>query len=355
MKKIYLLATTILLAVTASAQTRMSLGGIILNGEQGEIYTVSNKLIGVYVPPHYRNVIFAKDKNQSTSKSAPTDAQVQNNKIYDNAENFDQSNWVKILFPTGYDASQFEGEELTNITGRFNIASAPAGPVGLYVMADEANSPQITGSTVSFTPNTYCTANFVEQETYFLVKPKNLEYATVRWAIYAGEGKFIVPKHDGSQNGYNLSGSFPVDMIMWEEQDEGNTITADDIFRPGYSYEFSALIEFTKGSNMGLNIDPGFDGDINYAPRKAPQKILDEGFEFGNEGSLPEGYHAKVFPLRLSQVIVTGVEQNVGERAVQSVRYFDLQGRSSDTPHNGVNIVVTTYTDGTTSSTKLIK
>ena len=354
MKKFYtFFLTTILLALSASAQnaTRMSLGGIILNGEEGEFYTISNKLIGVYVPPRFTNVIYAKDKNTSTSPSRPSDAQLANNKIYDVPETFDQSNWVKVLFPVGYDASAFEGKELTNITGRFNIASAPGGPVGLYVAVDENNPPQDTGSPVSFTPNIYNTANFVEQPTWFLVKPKNLEYCTVRWAIYAGENLFIVPKHTDAHNQYSLPGSFKVDMTMWEQQTDDNSITADNVFTVNHSYEFAALVEFSKGSNVGLNIDPGFDGDINYAPRRAPARV--EGFEFGDPGSLPEGYHCTVFPLRLIDEVITGVEQTVGERSVESVRY-SLQGRLSATPHAGMNIVVTTYSDGSTTTRKTI-
>lgn len=304
-------------------------------------------------PPRFTNVIYAKDKNTSTSPSRPSDAQLANNKIYDVPETFDQSNWVKVLFPVGYDASEFEGKELTNITGRFNIASAPAGPVGLYVLVETTNLPQTTDSPVSFTPNIYNTANFVEQPTWFLVKPKNLEYCTVRWAIYAGENQFIVPKHTDAHNQYSLPGSFKVDMTMWEQQTDDNSITADNVFTVNHSYEFAALVEFSKGSNVGLNIDPGFDGDINYAPRRAPARV--EGFEFGDPGSLPEGYHCTVFPLRLIDEVITGVEQTVGERSVESVRYSDLQGRLSATPHAGMNIVVTTYSDGSTTTRKMVK
>ncbi len=67
-------------------------------------------------------------------------------------------------------------------------------------------------------------------------------------------------------------------------------------------------------------------------------------------------YTVIVYPLRLDHPeIVTGVEQNVGERVVQSVRYCNLQGHVSATPFDGMNIVVTTYSDGTTTATKVIQ
>lgn len=356
MKKFYLSILTILLALSASAQDNRptwTLRGIIENGERDSYYTVKDSLIGVYVPPRFTNVIYAKDKNRSANRSKPSEIQTTYNNIYDLPSTFDQSNWVKILFPVGYNASAFEGKELTNITGDFHIASAPAGPVGLYVNIDIENVPQVTGNPVSFRPNIYNTANFVEQPEWFLVKPKNLEYCTVRWAIYAGDNQFIVPKHTDAHNQYSLPGSFTVDMTMWEEQTDDNSITANDIFTTYHSYEFAALVEFSMGNNVGLNIDPGFDGDINYAPRRAPARV--EGFEFGDPGSLPEGYHCTVFPLRLIDEVITGVEQTVGERSVESVRYSDLQGRLSATPHPGMNIVVTTYSDGSTTTQKMVK
>ena len=43
------------------------------------------------------------------------------------------------------------------------------------------------------------------------------------------------------------------------------------------------------------------------------------------------------------------------DKAVAGMRYVNLQGMTSDVPFDGVNIVVTTYTDGTTSTAKVMK
>ena len=50
-------------------------------------------------------------------------------------------------------------------------------------------------------------------------------------------------------------------------------------------------------------------------------------------------------------LLPTGVE-DVALGQVKHVRYVNLAGMESETPFSGVNIVVTTYTDGTTSTTK---
>lgn len=55
------------------------------------------------------------------------------------------------------------------------------------------------------------------------------------------------------------------------------------------------------------------------------------------------------------QTISTGVEDVDAEKTVAGVTYYNLLGVSSDRPFEGVNVVVTTYTDGTKSSKKIVK
>ena len=50
----------------------------------------------------------------------------------------------------------------------------------------------------------------------------------------------------------------------------------------------------------------------------------------------------------------TGLDEFFGDKAVSSVRYFNAAGQEMQEA-NGVTIVVTTYTDGTTSATKVMK
>ena len=51
----------------------------------------------------------------------------------------------------------------------------------------------------------------------------------------------------------------------------------------------------------------------------------------------------------------TGVEDVNAEKTVASVVYYNLLGAASDRPFEGVNVVVTTYTDGTKSSKKILR
>ena len=51
----------------------------------------------------------------------------------------------------------------------------------------------------------------------------------------------------------------------------------------------------------------------------------------------------------------SGVNEIQASKDVQSVKYFNMLGVESLEPFNGVNVKVTTFTDGTTEATKIIK
>lgn len=67
-------------------------------------------------------------------------------------------------------------------------------------------------------------------------------------------------------------------------------------------------------------------------------------------------YIAKVtHNIVLNPDLATGVEDVNAEKTVAGVVYYNLLGAASDRPFEGVNVVVTTYTDGTKSSKKIVK
>lgn len=52
---------------------------------------------------------------------------------------------------------------------------------------------------------------------------------------------------------------------------------------------------------------------------------------------------------------LTGIDNLVTNKEVKSVCYYNLAGVESDEPFDGVSIKVTTYSDGTRSTDKIIK
>ena len=57
----------------------------------------------------------------------------------------------------------------------------------------------------------------------------------------------------------------------------------------------------------------------------------------------------------VTPVTPTSIDQPVVDKVEVGHTYYNLAGMSSGTPFDGINIVVTRYSDGTTSATKLIK
>ena len=51
----------------------------------------------------------------------------------------------------------------------------------------------------------------------------------------------------------------------------------------------------------------------------------------------------------------SGIEQVNVEKEIAAVRYINVAGQESDAPFDGMNIVVTTYVDGTTTTSKVLK
>lgn len=399
MKKFYtLFLTTILLAMSASGQT---LADLISSGKSGEYYIITEKLLGVYVPMHHRNVIFVKDDNNYAGKSKPTEDQYNSGKLYDERGcvmdangnwhgTFDQSNWMKLVFPASVDATKYIGKYLpeNSVMGIVNLQNQPCNPLGLTMTMSEDDYEWMTEPITAnaYDPNTYCTANFVLQREWYLVKPQNQEYALIHWAVYnTADKKFYVPKKN-LEKGWNtadLAGSFTIDMSLFENNPG---VDPDEVFTNGTAYDFYAMIECRTGSTISLNIDPGFGGENNYhfAPSKPANNNLAQTDEAttANDSVAPRrrattpnvaigapgeplyllddennrfDYTVIVYPLRLDRPeVITGVAQTVGERSVESVRYSDLQGRLSTTPHPGMNIVVTTYSDGSTTTRKAI-
>lgn len=62
-----------------------------------------------------------------------------------------------------------------------------------------------------------------------------------------------------------------------------------------------------------------------------------------------------VYTLSLSSNVVTGVDDVDAAKEVAGVTYFNLNGQQAAEPFSGVNVKVTTYTDGTKQSVKMVK
>lgn len=107
-------------------------------------------------------------------------------------------------------------------------------------------------------------------------------------------------------------------------------------------------------STRGQAID-GNSGAVVTLTVKADENLASETTITVNNVVLAGGDHTLYAQATETAVNnTTGIDQ-LKDRQVQSVRYYNVAGIEAATPHDGINIVVTTYTDGTTDSRKVIK
>ena len=241
-----------------------------------------------------------------------------------NQRNYTQNNWllVKVSTDEQYD---LEGQNLTSITGRYVDASNPT---------LEATAIEAPNTLATYTPNVYCPVNFTTTAQsplvqgkygsgtryYFFMTPKRNEWAHIVYAVpNEGGTAFTVPaSHDGI-NGHNFAGEV---SVSWDYNADGNV---SDVLSTSDAYVFDAIVK------------------ENVPVISAPARVAAQS-------------RYTIFPLNINGSNPVTAVSSVSEAAtVERVIYYNLQGQSSAEPHEGVNIVKTVYTDGSTRVDKVVK
>ncbi len=300
--------------------------GVTTEGENE--YTISNNLMCVFAKD---NSIWVKDDTgQSIWMTSPADGDL-NFEVYTEAAEgipantrlnqayYDQSNWCEIKLADGVDASQFEGQIIKGgtIHGEFTDKLNPT-------LENVTLTSAAISSEGDYAPNYYMPANFLGRQAcqnsshstdfgqfYFYMTPKPQEYAQIVWAVWDDESKKFIMSTSDNDNGHRFQGEFSIDLSL-------NTgVTATGAIQPGYGYNFKAIIKKTESKDAGYMVYP---------------LDLDEGID----------------PATAIESVVAGN----GE--VKSVKFYNVAGIESATPFQGINIVVTEYTDGTRTTTKML-
>ena len=332
------------------------------DGEKNKQYTVADRLL-VVASNATHHVIWAKDEgNVSIEKTEIKGEQIdymrfvakdslstaQDAGVLFQKGDWDQSNWVMIKLlesDENYNSpSEYEGSYIlpASLTGRYTDDLN-------YTIEAMTSLEEIVDATGGeFTPNVYCAANFLDANLnlaadsqgapelpdgdrhFFFVNPKVQEVATITYAVWDGT-KFVMPARNdaGTINGAGLTGAFEVG---WKYN--GSTPTLET----GVAYQFTAVLN--KVAHQGN------------APRRA-ESTVEPGAFSADAGKV-------VYPLDLTadeSHIVTEVRDLTGNavREVASVKYVSITGVVSDKPFEGMNIIVTRYTDGTTSTAKVMR
>ena len=293
-------------------------------GINGNDYTVADELVGVYASG---NLLWCKDQgNVSINKSELNRDNGEIDFLHDVVgnpfttawEDCDQSNWVILDFSDvtegKNDAEYFVNKFIApaTVTGTYNK--------GANYTIKLKTAPNDNEGSASFTKNIFVASNFAEvyqagvNNRRFL-NPKGTEVHTLTFAVWDGTS-FTTPSTT------DLPGVVSVD---WTYNESGNV---SETLEVGTQYEFIASVGFAAASN---------------SPRLKAEAQTSNTF--------------KVQPLNLtSENVITGINTvDVTGKAVKSVKYVNVAGIVSDRPFQGVNIVVTEYTDGTRTTSKMLR
>ena len=156
---------------------------------------------------------------------------------------------------------------------------------------------------------------------------------------------------------------YPVFMI-----NESKVLTVDDPETAGVDDTGALSLMWAKFTGGNPDADPS-DPDGNYAKYYEPGKVytfmilkVTAAADYDNSQDLLmynmrysdwAGEKTTVVPDLLVNTEV--IETIAGEKAVKEVKYVNLLGVESNEPFQGVNVVVTTYEDGTKSAQKIVK
>lgn len=186
--------------------------------------------------------------------------------------------------------------------------------------------------------NKHVTANYMDPlvqqgqsgNKYFFVEPKAQEYVMIYWAKYDGHESyhFRVPDDQQNSNIDQLAGGFTVNWSLYP----GNYL---EDFIEGNTYNFHAIIRYTADHHGVLG-----GGSL---PSGAPLR----------DGEVSEGDYL-VYPLEGGDDAMTAVNELWSDLMPVEVTYVNVVGMKSTQPFDGVNIVVTRYSNGMVKASKVV-
>ena len=311
-----------------------SLADVVAGGIEAK-YMISDKLLVVAAAAD-QGILFCKDDNASASKTSKNEGQVDymRDVVNEQKSEWDQSNWVALQFS---DPNEENGisKMLSDAVGSYIKANTVMGvlsDINNYTITMSSDELQLEDEAPenAYSKNVYCIANFEpsnlninggqgaagnyhgQDAYYFFMNPKVMEVCEITYAEWDGE-KFVVPTNPARITGHVI--------VDWSYNEGGPQSPTEN-----GCYIFDAVVRRTEGSS--------------YLRDDSTDPIVVYPLNFTSDGS--------ELPTAINDVFA-------GNGVVKSVKYFNVAGIESDTPFQGVNIVVTEYTDGTRTTAKMLR
>lgn len=318
-----------------------TLADMAMNSAEGAAYQVDDELVVARkFEAGGKHYIVVKDAAKAVRNLSAPAADDRHFAINGNKqEEYAQNNWMLVSLPVELYNQVNEKSTVASITGtldeKLNVAMTATNVV--------------VGEASDFAPNTYCAINFMGESSvkgtnpeyassYYFATPKTNEFANVVWAVYnATDGAFYLPVRQGSANAQEFKAAFKVDYSL-------NTTPAPEL-KDGDMYTFEALIKEVATT------------DAKPAPRKTAYDSTTAPRKAAYDSTTAPSARFVVFPLNLngnSNITTAISEVNSSAKKAKTIRYFNTLGTESSHPFKGINIVITTHTDGTTTAKKIL-
>ena len=141
-----------------------------------------------------------------------------------------------------------------------------------------------------------------------------------------------------------------------DETDNHDPMSVSGAIPAGKPNEFGVVVMSLKNEKMEM----GDDAILVFAiqvPEDATEgdhaiTVFNQHLSTGIPGGVGDG---DLEDTTFNVQVVTAVKDINTNKAVAGVKYYNLAGVESNVPFDGVNVVVTTYTDGTKAASKVIK
>lgn len=200
-------------------------------------------------------------------------------------------------------------------------------------------------------------------------------YDEVQYLDYDEWENYYHQKISDVSNGYMQLGGVKVNWSLFDEEKVG--MPWWQIFQPGQAYKLKAIVRYAHDNKGNMCYEPSngyidWDNHNNDAPGSSLNAPRRENGANG-QGGYANMYFTSEYDMTDSKFIlfpieaspdpahgssmgnVTTVKEVAVNRTVTGVRYYNLMGVSSDKPFDGINIVVTTYSDGSRTSKKVLR
>ena len=176
--------------------------------------------------------------------------------------------------------------------------------------------------------------------------------------LHAGETRTIDVALRNTEHNYM---AMQCDLVL----PQGLTLNAVNGIERGYDHSFASAKNEVEdnaytlmGTSMNLTRFAGSEGKVMRLTVTASDDFDATGaeIELTNVQLVASNHDIYLAGDALARVNQSsGLEQVNDGKTIAAVRYINVAGQQSETPFDGMNIVVTTYTDGTTTTTKVMK